>query len=124
MNRLLLPVGVLCFSSYRCCAHTRGRACRTPSVWRGDRGPRGSPWAPRTRAPQWAASGTQIGPTAVERKTQGDPARGRRVKTGPCRRLSVSAGCPKALPDRKGPRPLTAYLAPFVVRCVTAEAFG
>src|SRR6476659_7805301 len=121
MNRLLLPVGVLCFSFVRV-AHTRGRACRTPSVWRGDRGPRGSPWGPRTRAPSEAASGTQIGPTAVERKTQGYPARRRRVKTGPYQRLSVQAGCPKTSSDRKRARPLTARVAPFVVRSVTAPA--
>src|SRR4051812_6376458 len=69
-----------------------------------------------------AASGTQIGPTAVERKTQGYPARRRRVKTGPCRRLSVQAGCPKASSDRKWARPFTARTAPFVVRSVTGDA--
>ena len=77
---------------------------------------------PRTRAPSEAASGTQIGPTAVERKTQGYPARRRRVKTGPYQRLSVQAGCPKTSSDRKRARPLTARVAPFVVRSVTLNA--
>lgn len=43
--------------------------------------------------PKRATSSTQIGPTAVERKTLEYPARRKGVKTGPCRRLSVRAGC-------------------------------
>ena len=82
------------------------------------------PMGPRTEMPPWRApSGTQIGPTAVERKTQEYPARRMRVKTGPCRRLSVRRRVPHAWPDRKRARPLTVRVAPLVAPC-PSPSFG
>src|SRR5436309_13686044 len=103
MNRLLLPVGVLCsvdlgwFSGGSGLGVVpRGRACRhpggvrTPEIGDLTREPSGSAYAGGITG---MPGRTQIGPTAIRRKTKGYPPLRMRVKTGPGARRSVLAGC-------------------------------
>ena len=122
MNRLLLPVGVLCFSFCWLRPHPRSGVSHPIGLsaeigdLAGAHGARGPGRRLRRHRARRSAR-----PQSSARHKGTRPAGGgsKRVRVGACR---FRQGAPRPSSDRKRARPLTARMAPFVVRSVTGDA--